>query len=178
MEDGSRRAIREDDRGIWWLSSLNSVKPLASVAIWTRLNERTRRRRWTRDRAEGILKRTPGLNYIRKRGGHTFPGDIVVDSQIKIFPVPHLVREDDLPFEVEHRYVRAIEGHSRLVAPRTPSVEDRRHGEGWTAGLYPRMSAALLGRREEVEVRTSSIAVVITERVPVRSRVGEGEIVD
>jgi hypothetical protein len=66
---------------------------------------------------------------VGKRESLTFSSDIVVYSKVEILSISHLVLQDDLPLEIKDGDVGTIESHSGLVAARTPSVEDCRHGD-------------------------------------------------
>jgi hypothetical protein len=59
----------------------------------------------------------------------------VVQAEIELLPVAHLVGDDDLLLEVKDRDTRSIDGQTRVLALRFEAVEDgghggRRRGEG------------------------------------------------
>lgn len=66
----------------------------------------------------------------QKHQALTLLGVIVKHAQVKVLAVPHLVVQDDLALEVKDRDMSPIERHSGLILPRSPSVEDSRHGGG------------------------------------------------
>lgn len=61
---------------------------------------------------------------------HTFSSDIVVDAEIEIFAVAHLIIQDDLPLQIKYGDVSAVKSHTRLISTSTPAIKDCRHGEG------------------------------------------------
>lgn len=61
---------------------------------------------------------------------HTFSSDIVVDAEIEIFAVAHLIIQDDLPLQIKYGDVSAVKSHTRLISTSTPAIKYCRHGEG------------------------------------------------
>lgn len=52
----------------------------------------------------------------------------VVQAEIELLPVAHLVGDDDLLLEIKDRDTRSIDGQTRVLALRLEAVEDGGHG--------------------------------------------------
>ena len=98
LDEGRRFTMTEDERGIIVESSLNSGGHVTSVAL--------------RDR-----------NWSRRL---TLLGRGIVDRQVKVVCLTHVVGENDFTLQIEDRDTRAIEGNPRFVLPRIKLVKDRR----------------------------------------------------